>query len=170
MRALTKHGAAIPDAKHKKAQRKDPPAANKLEPHQLVLNPKHFQDTKSEPVHQISFAQVEANAAGIAIATIEDIAGFLKEQKNISTQALGVLILDQPTDSARSDSRLSTQRPTNRFWSLGGCSTSVTSNHQVLHLPGAVSHTLGGLHHSASERSSAYLSTAQLLRWYGLRG
>ncbi|CAK9051725.1 Modification methylase Eco47II (M.Eco47II) (Cytosine-specific methyltransferase Eco47II) [Durusdinium trenchii] len=41
---------------------------------------------------------VEANATGIAIANIEDIAGFLQDQKNISTQALGILILDQPTD------------------------------------------------------------------------
>lgn len=78
MRAATKHGVAIPQAKNKKATTK---AAEhtKLLPTQLVLDPKHFQDSKGQPVPQISFTQVEAEAHGVAIATIDEITSFLQE-------------------------------------------------------------------------------------------
>eukprot|EP00435_Cladocopium_sp_Y103_P031943 s1553_g8.t1 len=97
-RAQTRHGASISTDKKKKDKRpaKDtaPPAAL-LDPETLQLDPSHFVDDEGDQVAQIKLSQVTADARGLAIASLAASMPYLQERKNISADALGLLILEE---------------------------------------------------------------------------
>ena len=96
-RAQTKHGAEIKHYKNKKQYTKQTAhEALTLQPDQLEINAKHFQDPEGKPVPQISFDQVGAEQHGVAICTAEMAAPFIHQAKSISTAALGLLLVDLP--------------------------------------------------------------------------
>ena len=96
-RAQTKHGAQIKQHKSKKQQGKgNGKGALTLQPEQLEIDPKHFQDPKGQPVPQISFEAVGAEQTGIAICTADMAAPFIAQAKSISTAPLGLLLVDLP--------------------------------------------------------------------------
>eukprot|EP00435_Cladocopium_sp_Y103_P006978 s3515_g2.t1 len=96
-RARTKHGARIPNHKGKKLQKgtgsTDP---IHLDPEQFELNPNHFKDEDDMPVNQIHYDDVETEARGVALCTIEMARPFLEKPSVISTDALALLLLDKP--------------------------------------------------------------------------
>ena len=95
-KATTNHGAHSPAQKKKdKKQGKTspaPPAAP--EPSTSPLNPAHFIDDEGDHVEQIPLTQVTGDSRGLAIATIAEAMPYLQEKKNISSDALGLLITE----------------------------------------------------------------------------
>jgi hypothetical protein len=96
-RAQTKHGAKIKNHKTKKPHKgpgHDAPVL--LDPSQFELNPHHFKDDSDLPVHQITFAEVEAEARGVALCNVDMARQFLNNNAFISTDALALIFLDSP--------------------------------------------------------------------------
>ena len=100
MRAATKHGAQIRDYKQKKSSK---PRADKntqplIRPEHLTIDETHFQDERKASVPQIAFHNVAAEQRGLALCSLEMAMPFLQNPKSISTNALGLLILDPPAE------------------------------------------------------------------------
>ena len=74
-----------------------PPRGNKDQPKPLTVDPskltllKDAFEAAGQSVLQVSFGDIKQDAAGIAIATIADLGPFLKQGKQISAGALGIL-------------------------------------------------------------------------------
>ena len=98
-KAKNKFGAAIPNAKGKKVKSSGKgftSAEIQLEPELLQLDSKHFKDVDGDVVTQISFQEVEVEAAGIALCTFAQAEHFLASDKIISSGALALLLLQEP--------------------------------------------------------------------------
>ena len=94
-RAKTKHGAKINNHKSKKQPKgKSMAAPVQLDPAHFELNPHHFKDENDLPVPQINYCDVETEARGVALCTVEMAYQFLTEPCTISTDALALLLLD----------------------------------------------------------------------------
>eukprot|EP00438_Fugacium_kawagutii_P028106 Skav224951 [mRNA] locus=scaffold1186:17210:21625:- [translate_table: standard] len=103
---LTKHigntakkqfGATVPNAKQKKKSEKKgqfPPAL--VDPSMLVLTPGSFRDTEEDDVPQIDFQEVEAEAHGLAICSLEQGQQWLRTTKSISSSPLAILVTEPP--------------------------------------------------------------------------
>eukprot|EP00435_Cladocopium_sp_Y103_P070894 s259_g36.t1 len=96
-KAKSKHGAHISVQKKQKDKRPSKPdvPGALLDPETLLLNPAHFVDDEGDQVAQIKLSQVTADARGIAIASLNDTLPYLKERKNISSDALAILITEE---------------------------------------------------------------------------
>ena len=99
-KASTKHGAHISTAKKaKKPQKRDGPQPWNLDPRNLTLTSGHFQDDDEDDVQQIELDHVVADARGIAICSVNEAQPFIAEGKNISSDALALLVTEElPTD------------------------------------------------------------------------
>eukprot|EP00435_Cladocopium_sp_Y103_P042190 s1404_g11.t1 len=96
-RAKTKHGAKIANHKGKKqARNQQHNHPLHLDPLQFVLDSNHFKDSHDLPVQQISYEDVEAEARGIALCTVDMARAFLERPDSISTDALALLFVDKP--------------------------------------------------------------------------
>jgi hypothetical protein len=67
-----------------------------LDPHLFILNANHFKDDDDLPVGQIDFAEVQAEARGVALCNVDMARHFLSEPSSISTAALALLLVDSP--------------------------------------------------------------------------
>eukprot|EP00435_Cladocopium_sp_Y103_P053215 s2024_g17.t1 len=96
-RAASKHGAEISSKKKRAKKPAHPPSDVPLtpEPSTLQLSPAHFVDDEGDQVAQIPLSQVIADARGLAIATLSEALPYLRETKNISSDALGLLITEE---------------------------------------------------------------------------
>eukprot|EP00438_Fugacium_kawagutii_P008487 Skav210939 [mRNA] locus=scaffold713:141408:145823:- [translate_table: standard] len=95
--ARQKFGASIPNAKNKKKQEKKgqtPPAL--VDPSLLVLTPGSFRDSEEDDVPQIEFQDVEAEAHGIAICSLDQGQQWLRTVKSISSSPLALLVTEPP--------------------------------------------------------------------------
>eukprot|EP00438_Fugacium_kawagutii_P025315 Skav217868 [mRNA] locus=scaffold2487:71341:75261:+ [translate_table: standard] len=106
-RAQTKHGAQVRNPKQKKlAKQGDRNLPVHLDPDQFELNANHFKDEDDLPVGQIDFEDVEAEARGVALATVTMARSFLEQPLSISTDALALLIIDRPSDEVIKNANL----------------------------------------------------------------
>ena len=99
-KAADKHGASISvKKKEKKPARKPNLDQWHLDPKLLKLDASHFEDEMEVPVEQIDLSQVVADSRGIALCSVADAIPYINEPKNISPEALALLILeDVPAD------------------------------------------------------------------------
>jgi hypothetical protein len=95
-RAKTKHGAKVSNHRAKKSQKSGHQNAVQLDPHLFILNANHFKDDDDLPVGQIDFAEVQAEARGVALCNVDMARHFLSEPSSISTAALALLLVDSP--------------------------------------------------------------------------
>ena len=97
-RAQTQHGAQLRNHKAKKnakTQQKSGPVY--IDPDHFELDGEHFHDDDDKPVAQISFSEVEADCRGVALCTTTMATHFLESPKNISVEALALLLVDTPS-------------------------------------------------------------------------
>eukprot|EP00438_Fugacium_kawagutii_P005625 Skav235143 [mRNA] locus=scaffold1072:54894:59036:- [translate_table: standard] len=127
-RARSKHGATVSkQKKDKKPTRKNGPAPWNLDPSLLDIDPKHFVDADDDAVPQIQLSQVVADARGLAVCTAAEAAPYILETKNISTDALGLLITEDIPREARANATIAsmrfpvTYRPTKDPLLVSGC-------------------------------------------------
>eukprot|EP00438_Fugacium_kawagutii_P027064 Skav214855 [mRNA] locus=scaffold16:296995:306518:- [translate_table: standard] len=110
-KAKTKHGASISmNKKEKKPNRRSPPPTWQLDPLLLTIDPKHFVDGDGDCLPQISLDQVIADGRGLAICTVTQAAPYLRETKNISTDALGLLLTEEVPPEARGSANITSLR------------------------------------------------------------
>ena len=95
-RAQTKHGAKIPNVRHKKHLSMQRDQSVNLDPTQFQLNAQHFQDGDGHPVQQIGFHEVGADQGGIALCTTSMARHFLEHPTANSLHGLALLIIDSP--------------------------------------------------------------------------
>eukprot|EP00435_Cladocopium_sp_Y103_P038656 s434_g10.t1 len=93
--AGTKYGAGISNHKAKKKTDKSPGPLPQLDPADLILQPGHFQDEDGEPVPQIAFADLEAEAFGIAIVTVHQGQHLLQQKDSISSKPLAIVTTEE---------------------------------------------------------------------------
>lgn len=95
-KANSKHGAAVPSQKKKdkKTTRSSTSTPLELDPSTLQLDAAHFVDDDGDCVPQIPLTQVVADGRGLAIATVNEALPYLREKKNISHDALALLITE----------------------------------------------------------------------------
>ena len=87
---------ASPTTKPKRIRTKDHlQYLNLTQPAALVLRPGHFQESDGDDVSQISFASIEAEAHGIAVATGEQSIQWSQQHTSISSHALAILLLEE---------------------------------------------------------------------------
>ena len=99
-KATSKHGASISSKKkEKKVSRKDSTSTWNLDPKLLSIDPSHFVDPDEDHVLQITLSEVVAEARGVAVCTAQEAIPYMKESRNISSDALALLITeDIPAD------------------------------------------------------------------------
>ena len=111
-KAKTKHGAAI--ATHKKKDRKHtksgPSTPVQLDPATLQTIAGDFVDSDGDELEQISLQQVVADSRGIALSTLTDALPYLREPKNISSDTLAILILEEVPDTLKAAAEVSAIR------------------------------------------------------------
>ena len=88
-----KHGTSTAKPKKKQPKHRKADPSLHLSPENLEIAPKSFEDADNEDVEAISFQQVQAEARGIAICTVEQAAVLAKEPKNLSIDALALLTI-----------------------------------------------------------------------------
>ena len=93
--AISKYGAGISNHKNKKKTEKGPEPIPSLDPADLILQAGHFKDEDGTALSQISFADIEAEAGGIAIATVQQSQQWLQQTSSISSQALAILTTEE---------------------------------------------------------------------------
>ena len=94
-RAKTKHGAQISNHRAKKAlKNKAHEAPLHLDPNQFDLDANHFKDENDLPVPQLAYTDVETEARGVALCTLDMAHHFLEQTSSISTDALALLFVD----------------------------------------------------------------------------
>jgi len=94
-RAKTKHGAQISNHRAKKAlKNKAHEAPLHLDPNQFDLEANHFKDENDLPVPQLAYTDVETEARGVALCTLDMAHHFLEQTSSISTDALALLFVD----------------------------------------------------------------------------
>ena len=127
-KASTKHGAQISSKKKDKRQAKQPGTNTwNLDPKQLAINPKHFVDSDGDTIAQLSLDQVIADARGIALCTAAEAQPYMKEVKNISADALALLLTEDVPTEARGHANMTSIRfpatylPTNDPLLIHGC-------------------------------------------------
>ena len=86
--AISKYGAGISNHKNKKKTEKGPEPIPSLQAG-------HFKDEDGTALSQISFADIEAEAGGIAIATVQQSQQWLQQTSSISSQALAILTTEE---------------------------------------------------------------------------
>eukprot|EP00435_Cladocopium_sp_Y103_P037958 s173_g10.t1 len=127
-KASSKHGAQI--SSKKKATRSQFKADAKswnLDPRQLALHPKHFVDNEGDSVPQITLDEVTADARGLAICTAAEAQPYMWETKNISADALALLLTEGLPPESRGHANITTLRfpatflPTNDPVLINGC-------------------------------------------------
>eukprot|EP00435_Cladocopium_sp_Y103_P056410 s1104_g19.t1 len=97
--AALKYGAGISHYKNKKKVDKSPAQIPQFAPADLVLQPGHFRDEDGDIPPQISFADIEAEAYGIAITTNQEGYQWLQQSSSISSRALAILTTEElPAD------------------------------------------------------------------------
>ena len=95
--AKKKFGVDIPNAKQKKRNdKKGFTNPITVDPDMLVLSESGFVDSEDDTVTQISFAEVEAQAHGIAICSLSQGLPYLKMTTAISTNPLALLVTEVP--------------------------------------------------------------------------
>ena len=96
--ASSTFGAKVTNAKSKKTKsdKKQPVPPLTLDPAQLTLHHTYFKDTEDDVVSQIDFADVEAEAHGVAICTLAQGHHFLQSQDSISSNPLAILTTERP--------------------------------------------------------------------------
>eukprot|EP00438_Fugacium_kawagutii_P028123 Skav229522 [mRNA] locus=scaffold887:104903:109116:+ [translate_table: standard] len=96
-RARTKHGAQVANFKQKKQYKNHhPDQPLHLAPDHFILTAEHWKDDNDLPVPQLHFDDVESEARGVALCTTITARKFLEEPCTISTDALALLLIDQP--------------------------------------------------------------------------
>lgn len=73
-----------------------PASPTVLDPSMLVLAPAAFMDSEDDEVPQIDFAEVQAEAHGVALCSLSQGCQLLQTMKAISCYALGLLVIDTP--------------------------------------------------------------------------
>eukprot|EP00435_Cladocopium_sp_Y103_P041171 s401_g11.t1 len=111
-RASSKHGAQISTKKKRDKHSAKSAAAPPLapDPSALQLNPAHFVDDEGDQVAQIPLTQVVADARGLAVASLSEALPYLKEMKNISADALGLLITEEVPTNLRARANVASIR------------------------------------------------------------
>ncbi len=74
---------------------KQPIRPAQIDPHKVVLEPDVFVSATGDALSQISPAQLNPMASGVAVATADEVAQFLKAGVIIAQAALGILLLNQ---------------------------------------------------------------------------
>eukprot|EP00438_Fugacium_kawagutii_P000487 Skav216947 [mRNA] locus=scaffold3396:193301:197611:+ [translate_table: standard] len=127
-KAKTRHGATISQAKKERKNAKRPsPSTWQLDPSLLDINAKHFIDSDEDFVPQITMDQVVADARGLAICSLQEAIPYVRETKNISTDALGLLIIEEVPTDVRGQANITslrfpvTFRPTQDPLLISGC-------------------------------------------------
>ena len=102
-RAADRYGASKPSkaGKSTREQKVRAPPVVEVEPNSVILKEGTFIDEDSNPIPQLKIGSIAANARGIAIATAKDLIPFLKENKNISPDALALLTTQVLPDELR---------------------------------------------------------------------
>ena len=94
-RAKSKHGAQISNHRAKKAlKNKAHEVPLHLDPNQFDLDANHFKDENDLPVPQLAYTDVETEARGVALCTLDMAHHFLEQTNSISTDALALLFVD----------------------------------------------------------------------------
>ena len=111
-KAADRHGASIATKKpkEKKVSKKDSLNQWHLDPKLLQLDVTHFTDEMEEPVPQIDLSQVTADARGVALCTVSEAIPYINEPKNISTEALALLILEDVPADRRAKANITSMR------------------------------------------------------------
>lgn len=103
-RSETRHGASNkPDKLGNRGKRVELPL--NITPENLELLPNCFFDAMDEPLGMITMQNLRPDQRGLAIATEEQAVTFLKDSRNISTDAFGLLTIGELANSD-SDSRV----------------------------------------------------------------
>ena len=92
-RTERKFGTQVPRAKAKKA--KLPTQAKQqlqVDPAQLLLASGSFVSSSGAPLGQLSFAEVQSQATGVCFCSLQQASPFLRDGKNLSVDALALLI------------------------------------------------------------------------------
>eukprot|EP00438_Fugacium_kawagutii_P011669 Skav222265 [mRNA] locus=scaffold2459:8971:29084:+ [translate_table: standard] len=93
-RARSKFGADLDTRRPKKSKdTRKPIEAQQIDPAQLQLPKDVFTTNDGSSLQQISLAQVQKNARGIAFAAPQDVMQFLTDGKLISPEGLNVLVV-----------------------------------------------------------------------------
>lgn len=96
--AKNRFGASIVNAKGKKRQdKKTSQTPAMVDPAMLVLSPGSFRDVEEDDLSQIEFSEVEAEAHGIAICSLEQGEQLLKTTSSISSCPLAILVTEPPS-------------------------------------------------------------------------
>lgn len=95
-KAASKFGAQLGTSKKKdKRSRGGGLVPLKLAPADLVIDSSHFVDYEGDAVTQIPLEEVVADARGLAISTLDEAIPYLAEVKNLSADALAILITEE---------------------------------------------------------------------------
>ena len=141
-RASTKHGAHIStDKKAKKINKREGQKAWQLDPKLLRLTAGHFQDPDGDQVDQIDLQDIVSDARGVALCTATEAFPFIEEPKNISTDALALLVIEDIPLAARGKADISSLRfpavyaPTDDPLLIHGCILQLGDTSVERHMP-----------------------------------
>eukprot|EP00435_Cladocopium_sp_Y103_P061470 s241_g23.t1 len=144
-KAIQKYGAGISNHKRKKKQEKVNPPTPHLDPTALLLQPGHFKDEDGDDVPQLTFEDIQAEAHGIAIATVAQSQHWLQQSASISTSALALLVTEElPSDLMHQHgiskvSFTATYKGTGEPVLIFGCLKNLGDHKINRHLPGNLS-------------------------------
>lgn len=106
----------------------------RLSPADLVLDASHFVDHEGDAVTQITLEEIVADARGLAISTLEEALPYLAEVRNLSADALAILITEEVPVEKKGVAEVSairfpvTYKPTNDPLLINGCILQLGDN------------------------------------------
>ena len=108
-KAADKFGAHIPH-RRQKDKVSSAPSAMAIDPKALQLEKDAFVDADGDVIQQILFDSVHTGAAGLAFCSATEAMPFLKQNRSISTAALGLLVVEDIPVSERGFAKVVTLR------------------------------------------------------------
>ena len=109
-RAQNKSGADIIKKKRKKHIKEGSDETLTLDPQLLTISAEHFQDEKGVETPVIKFDEIAAGKRGIALANCAMAKHFIDNAKQISKDALAVLLVDLPPQDILDASKITPMR------------------------------------------------------------
>ena len=110
-KAQQKFGVQVPRAKEKKQKlSKAAPPSLQVDPQQLLLSPGSFVSGSGGPIVQLHLTEVKAQASGICFCSPQQAAPYLSDGKNLSVDALALLITAPVPPESWGTSRLENLR------------------------------------------------------------
>ena len=114
LRTEQKFGATVPQAKSKQSRGKGPKtsqlASLHVDPECLQLTAGSFTSSGGEPLAQLSFAEVGAQATGVCFCSPAQAAPFIADAQSLSVGALGLLITAEVPIESQGSARISSLR------------------------------------------------------------